>query len=104
MSLETIDAFGEKPRNDVGRFEVTLKESDRWAYKTPSLRNVSRTPPYMHDGSIATLDDVIEYYSSGSAAKFGNNGYLVRLNLAADEKAALAAFLRSLDGDDASKR
>lgn len=104
MSLETIDAFGEKPRNDVGRFEVTLKESDRWAYKTPSLRNVSRTPPYMHDGSIATLEDVIEYYSSGAAAKFGNNGYLVHLNLAADEKAALAAFLRSLDGDDASKR
>lgn len=100
-----IDSFGEKLRNDIGRFEVTLKESDRWAYKTPSLRNVSRTYPYMHDGSIATLEGVVEYYSSGAAAQHaGPESPLKRLDLSAREKADLVAFLKSLDGEDQAWR
>ncbi|MBL8564849.1 MAG: cytochrome C peroxidase [Hyphomicrobiaceae bacterium] len=103
MSDSQIDAFGESPRNDVGRFEVTLKESDRWAYKTPSLRNVSRTKPYMHDGSIATLEDVVDFYSSGAAARHATDGILTRLDLSVDEKAELVAFLRTLDGEQRSR-
>lgn len=104
MSERQINAFGESPRNDVGRFEVTLEESDRWAYKTPSLRNVSRTKPYMHDGSIATLEDVVEYYSSGAAAPHATDGIFTRLDLSAGEKADLVAFLRTLDGEERSRR
>lgn len=104
MLRHEIDAFGEKLRNDVGRFEVTLNEDDRWAYKTPSLRNVSRTPPYMHDGSVATLEDVVEYYSSGEAAKHATNGKLKRLDLTPAERANLVAFLKTLDGDDRGRR
>lgn len=104
MLRHVIDAFGEKLRNDVGRFEITLNEADRWAYKTPSLRNVSRTPPYMHDGSIATLDDVVDYYSSGEAAKNAAGGKLKPLDLTSREKAELVAFLKTLDGDDHKRR
>lgn len=99
MSATEIDLFGEKPQNDIGRFEITLDERDRWAYKTPSLRDVSRTWPYMHDGSIATLEGVVDYYSSGAAARQGNSKNLIPLNLTDEEKAALVAFLRSLDGE-----
>ncbi|MCB1529127.1 MAG: cytochrome C peroxidase [Hyphomicrobiaceae bacterium] len=100
MSAKEIDGFGEKTQNDIGRFEITHKESDRWAYKTPGLRDVSRTAPYMHDGSIATLEDVVDYYSSGAAAQNGTSPNLTKLNLTASEKVALVAFLKSLDGDD----
>jgi len=103
MSLQTIDTFGEKLQNDVGRFEVTHVESDRWAYKTPSLRNVSRTRPYMHDGSIATLEDVVEYYGTGTAGRNVGSGALTHIDLSADEKADLVAFLKSLDGDDRAR-
>lgn len=101
MLHHEIDSFGEKLRNDIGRFAVTLNESDRWSYKTPSLRNVSRTYPYMHDGSIGTLLEVVEYYSSGAAAKHAGPGSpLKRLDLSAAEKADLVSFLKSLDGSD----
>lgn len=98
MSLREIESFGETPANDVGRFEVTLKEFDRWAYKTPSLRNVARTPPYMHDGSISTLEGVVDYYSSGASAQNAPEGVFKRIHLTDKEKADLVAFLKTLDG------
>lgn len=98
MSSSEIQRFGEKPRNDVGRFEVTLKESDRWAYKTPTLRNVARTHPYMHDGSIATLEEVVDYYDKGAVPHRGLSAEIQPLHLSEAEKADLVAFLRALDG------
>ena len=84
---------------DDGRFEVTGEETDRGRFKTPTLREVARTAPYMHDGSIATLEDVVEFYDRGG----NSNPYLdpqVRpLRLTGDEKRALLAFLRSLSGE-----
>ncbi len=84
---------------DEGRFAVTGKETDHGAFKTPTLREVARTAPYMHDGSITTLEEVIEFYDRGG----NNNPYLdpeLRpLNLTAAEKRALLAFLGALSGE-----
>lgn len=86
-------------RNDTGRFEVTQIPDDRWRFKTPSLRNVSLTSPYMHDGSIATLEEVLAYYNMGGIPHDGLDKRVRPLELSAGEISQLAAFLRSLDGD-----
>ena len=83
---------------DQGRFAVTGKETDHGAFKTPTLREVTRTAPYMHDGSIATLEDVIEFYDRGGNENPYLDDQLRRLNLTVEEKAELVAFLRSLSG------
>ena len=83
---------------DQGRFLVTGRETDRGVFKTPTLRDVARSAPYMHDGSLATLEDVIEFYDGGGRQNpFIESGFRP-LRLRADEKQALAAFLRSLSG------
>lgn len=86
---------------DVGRYEVTMDPKDRWAYKTPILRNVALTAPYMHDGSLATLEDVVEFYNKGGIDNEGKSPLLVPLRLDYQEKAALVAFMKSLTGDNA---
>jgi len=83
---------------DVGRFAITLLEADRYAFRTPSLRNVSRTAPYMHDGSLATLEAVIDFYDAGGGEVEGKSPLLTPLGLAVEDKQALIAFLRALDG------
>ena len=83
---------------DQGRFLVTRRETDRGAFKTPTLRDVARTAPYMHDGSLATLEDVIEFYDGGGRPNPYIDSGFRPLRLRADEKQALAAFLRSLSG------
>jgi cytochrome c peroxidase len=85
---------------DLGRFEITLDPADRYAFKTPSLRNVARSAPYMHDGSLATLEDVVDFYDRGGGNVAGKSERLAALGLLPDEKRSLAAFLRSLDGAD----
>jgi cytochrome c peroxidase len=81
---------------DVGRFEVTKAESDTGAFKTPTLRSIALTAPYMHDGSEATLRDVIDFYDRGG----NKNPYLAKevrpLGLAPSEKDDLVAFLEAL--------
>lgn len=83
---------------DPGRYKVTEREKDLGAFKTPVLREVARRPPYMHDGSIETLEKVIEFYNDGGI----RNPYLDRemrpLKLTEDEQQALLVFLRSLNG------
>jgi cytochrome c peroxidase len=87
-------------QDDDGRFEVTRNEAERWAYRTPSLRNVALTAPYMHDGSLATLEAVIEYYQRGGIDNPGKDKLVRPLELTEDDKRNLAAFLRSLNGDN----
>ncbi|MES2017930.1 MAG: cytochrome c peroxidase [Pseudomonadota bacterium] len=87
-------------QQDEGRFEVTRRASDRWAYRTPSLRNVALTAPYMHDGSLATLEDVIGFYQRGGIDNPGKDKLLQPLQLSAAEQRDLATFLRSLTGDN----
>ncbi|HZT31974.1 MAG TPA: cytochrome c peroxidase [Bryobacteraceae bacterium] len=83
---------------DPGRAAVTGRAEDRGAFKTPSLREAARTPPYMHDGSLATLEEVIDFYDKGGKANPQLDPEIRPLHLTAEEKAALAAFLRALDG------
>lgn len=84
---------------DQGRFAVTGQPRDRGAFKTPSLRNVARTAPYMHDGSIPDLEAVIEHYDSGGTANPYLDGEIAPLNLTDHEKRQLVSFLESLTGD-----
>jgi cytochrome c peroxidase len=67
-------------------------------FKVPTLREVSRTAPYMHDGSLATLEDVVEYYDKGANLNPGLDDEIRPLHLTGDEKQALVAFLVSLTG------
>jgi cytochrome c peroxidase len=93
-----IETFSEPPAKDVGRFEITLNPADRWAYKTPGLRNVALTAPYMHDGSLATLESVVAFYDAGGIDNPGKSPLLKPIGLNAAEREALVAFLRSLTG------
>ena len=84
---------------DGGRFAVTGAEAERGAFKTPGLRDAARTPPYMHDGSVASLADVIRFYNEGGNRRVaGLDPELRPLGLSADEQEALAAFLEALNG------
>jgi cytochrome c peroxidase len=84
--------------DEEGRFAVTQQESDRGAFKTPGLRNVALHPPYMHDGSLATLEAVIDYYDRGGNDKRGKSPFVLEIGLTLGEKRDLLAFLKSLNG------
>lgn len=90
--------IGQRPGGpaDVGRYEQTRNPSEWGAFRTPSLRNSVRTPPYMHDGSIATLEEVVEFYSAGGQPNAYLSPQIRPLFLTGEEKAALVAFLRAL--------
>jgi cytochrome c peroxidase len=90
----------EPPQADVGRYEVTLDPKDRWAFKTPMLRNVAVTRPYMHDGSLSTLDEVVDFYDRGGIDNENKSPLLVPLKLDVAEKLALVAFMNTLTGDN----
>lgn len=84
---------------DLGREAITERASDRGKFKVPSLRNVAVTAPYMHDGSLATLEEVIEHYSKGGEGHPNTDPTIHPLRLSAEEKVELAAFLRALTDD-----
>jgi cytochrome c peroxidase len=83
---------------DLGRASVTGAYDDRGAFKTPTLRELTRTAPYMHDGSFATLDEVIEFYDRGGAQNPGLDVKLRPLHLTPADRKNLLAFLQSLTG------
>jgi cytochrome c peroxidase len=84
---------------DAGRAVVTGKDPDRGAFKTPTVRDVALSAPYMHDGSLATLDDVVNFYDEGGRANPYLDLDLRSLHLTPEEKRALLAFLRALTGE-----
>ena len=84
---------------DDGRGAISGKPEDRGAFKTPTLREVERSAPYMHDGSLGSLEEVIEYYDRGGNRHSQIDPELRALQLSALEKRGLVAFLRSLSGD-----
>ena len=81
---------------DPGRQRITLNPADRGKFKTPTLRNIALTGPYMHDGSMATLEETIEHFNSGGLADPNKDPLMFPLQLTPDQKQDLAAFLRSL--------
>jgi cytochrome c peroxidase len=99
---ETYQDIGvgmDKPKPDLGRYDVTKKEEDKGKFKTPTLRNIVETAPYMHDGSEATLMQVVEFYNKGGIANPNLSKEIKPLNLSAQEKRDLVDFLESLTGD-----
>jgi cytochrome c peroxidase len=84
---------------DLGRYGVTQVEADKGAFKTPTLRDITKTAPYMHDGSVATLKEVIELYDRGGEPNPWLDDSMEPLSLSNQEKADLLAFMRSLEGD-----
>jgi cytochrome c peroxidase len=82
---------------DDGRFLVTRLKEDRGAFKTPSLRNIAAHAPYMHDGSIPTLDAVIDYYDRGGNPSKGKSPFIFKTGLSNDEKRDLLEFLQTLN-------
>ena len=91
-------AWREGRLTDDGRAAVTGRPEDRGAFKTPTPREVARTAPYMHDGSLATLDEVIDYYDRGGNANGRLDEEVRPLRLAPGEKRALRSFLDTLTG------
>lgn len=92
--------------NDFGRFMVTDQASDKARFKVPSLRNIAVTPPYMHDGRFATLEEVIDHYNTGVKSSSTLDELMFHniepggLQLDAQDKADLIAFLKTLTDDD----
>ena len=85
---------------DLGRFVHTKNDSDKGRFKTPTLRNIARTAPFMHDGSLRTLMDVIEFYDRGGIANPNLSKHMVPLGLTDQEKKDLLEFMRSLSGEN----
>ena len=81
---------------DSGRMRLTKLESDRARFKVPTLRNIAVTAPYMHDGSIKTLDEVIAHYNTGGQAHPHKSSLIKPLGLSNQEKQELLAFLHTL--------
>ncbi len=84
---------------DIGRYEVSKKEEDKGAFKTPTLRDVTKHPPYMHDGSIKTLKEVVEHYNIGGHANPHLSTKIKKLNLTDEEVGLLVKFMEALDGE-----
>ena len=81
---------------DSGRMRVTLNEADRNKYKTPSLRNIALTAPYMHDGSIQTLDELVNVLASGGTGEASQSPLTLGFTISPSEKQDLIAFLNAL--------
>ncbi len=98
--LYNEDEKGAYPASDQGLMRITFKPEDMGKFRAPTLRNIALSAPYMHDGSIATLSDVIDFYAAGGRGKGKSNPYkspfVKGFSLNEEEKAALEAFLHSL--------
>jgi cytochrome c peroxidase len=84
---------------DLGRVKVSKAASETGAFKTPTLRNVAQSAPYMHDGSEATLAAVVDYYDRGGNPNPHLSKEIRALSLGADERSDLVAFMEALTGD-----
>jgi cytochrome c peroxidase len=98
-SYHNLGVGTDKPNPDIGRMEVTKNEADWAAFKTPTLRDIARTAPYMHDGSLATLEEVVAFYNKGGIKNKNLDEKMKPLNLTKTEEADLVEFLKSLNGE-----
>ena len=97
LTPQEIARIGVPDMPDLGRYEVTRGAQDLRAIRTPTLRNVALTAPYMHDGSFDTLEQVIDHYAAGGSPADPAQDPLIRpLALSREDRAALVAFLRAL--------
>jgi cytochrome c peroxidase len=89
----------DKPKPDLGRYMVTKDPKDWGAFKTPTLREVEHTAPYMHDGSLKTLEEVVDLYDKGGRPNKNLDERMKKLNLTAADKKDLVEFLKALSGE-----
>ncbi len=86
-------------KEDLGRYNVTRAEKDKGAFKTPTLRSITETSPYMHDGAFKTLEEVVEFMDQGGGSNPHLSSLMQPLHLMTEEKADLVAFLKALTGE-----
>ena len=84
---------------NVGRYAVTKKASDIGAFKTPTLREISKTAPYMHDGRFATLEQVMDFYVRGGVQNPFMDKLIIKMDLKKQEQKDIVAFLKALNGE-----
>jgi cytochrome c peroxidase len=88
----------DRPEPDLGRFAVTKEEKDRGAFKTPTIRNAVQSAPYMHDGSLKTLDEVVAWYDKGGHPNPQLSTDVKKLNLTEQQRKDLVAFMEACTG------
>ncbi|MDA0833849.1 MAG: c-type cytochrome [Planctomycetota bacterium] len=93
-SFHNVGVGMDKPEPDVGREAISKLGGDRGAFKTPGLRDIARSAPYMHDGSLKTLEEVVEHYNKGGIANPQLDEEIFELKLSDEEKADLLTFLK----------
>lgn len=93
-AFHNIGVGMDKDKPDEGRQAISKMLGDRGSFKTPGLRDIARSAPYMHDGSLKTLEEVVEHYNKGGIANPQLDEEIFPLNLTAEEKADLVAFLK----------
>jgi len=98
--LYSLNAHGDYPRSDQGLMEVTHRPADMGKFRVPTLRNIALTAPYMHDGSLATLQQVLDHYSRGGQHNPHQDAKVRPTPLSAAERTELLAFLYSLSDAD----
>ena len=84
---------------DLGRYMETKNPEDIGAFKTPTLREISRTAPYMHDGRFKTLEEVVKFYNQGGVKNPHQDNTIIPLEMTDDEQQDLVAMLKSLNGE-----
>ena len=87
-------------KEDLGRYYVTRRAEDKGAFKTPTLRSIIETAPYMHDGAFKTLEEVVDFFDAGGGANPNLSPLMKPLGLSAEEKKELIAFLQALTGEE----
>ncbi len=87
-------------KKDLGRYKVTHLEKDKRAFKTPTLRSITETTPYMHDGAFKTLEEVIDFLDNGGGDDANKHSLMKPLALTKAEKGELLAFLHALKGEE----
>jgi len=100
VETELRSTTGTENFRDLGRYEVTVLPDDRWRYRTPTLRNIALTAPYMHDGSMPTLRDVLLFYNRGGVPNEVLDPLISPLGLSDTEIEDLLEFLRALTGSN----
>jgi len=86
-------------KEDLGRYNVTRADKDKGAFKTPTLRSVTETAPYMHDGAFKTLEEVVDFLDQGGGSNPRLSPLMRPLGLTTEEKADLVMFLKALTGE-----
>jgi cytochrome c peroxidase len=85
---------------DLGLYGITLNPDDRWKFKTPTLRNIAKTAPYMHNGQMNSLEEIVRFYNQGGVSNAGLSPLIRPLHLNDAEISQLVAFLGSLTGEN----